>query len=263
MIYALGILFALMGYCVFRHYTWKALVWPSGAVRPPSYQGHRGYWHEGAQENTLSSFKAAAERGLQMIEMDVRLSGDGVPVVFHDADLIRLKGLNKIVSQCTAQELREWGDAPTLEDVLKSSEIPSLLNVELKTNSVFNGDLERAVASVIRKCEAEKRILFSSFNPLSLWRLSHLLPQVPRALLASQEREPGNRFYLRHLWLAPYVKIHALHLDHHYISPSEVTRWKERGVPVALWTVNDAILAETYLQAGALSIISDTLGAQK
>lgn len=245
---------------VYRHYTWKPLPWPVGALKPPPYQGHRGYWKAGARENTMLSFEAAKARGLKMIEMDIRLSKDQVPVVFHDTDLKRIANLEKIVHESTAQELREWAHAPSLEEVLLSQSIPHYLNIELKSAAIFNGTLEREVARLLKKYDMEKRVLFSSFNPLSLWRLSRYAPHVPRALLASQEEDPANKFYLRHMWLAPYVKIHALHLDYHYVDVKQLQKWQKRKIPVALWTVNDMDLAKKYLEAGALSIITDSLG---
>ncbi len=255
----LALIGILLGLLVIRHYTWHSLPWPEGAVRPSRYQGHRGYWKEGAQENTLASFAAAKQRGLDMIEMDIRLSQDQIPIVFHDSDLKRLAGVAKEVHQCTAVELFRWAQAPTLEQVLLSSQVPSKLNIELKTSSITDGTLEEKVAELIQRHKAEGRVLFSSFNPLSLWRLSRHLPEVPRALLASREKEPGNHIYLRRLWLAPYVRIHALHLDYHDVRVEDLRRWKKRKIPVALWTVNGKDMAEAYLQAGAFSIITDTL----
>lgn len=249
------LVFALL----YRHKTWKALPWPSGALRLPTYQAHRGYWVSGQQENTMKSFLAAAEQGFQMVEMDVCLSKDLVPVVFHDSDLKRLGKRNRAVADCSAQELKEWVDAPTLEEVLASKEVPPFLNIELKASFSWKGTLESQVALLVKKHQAEQRVLFSSFSPLCIWRLSRLLPQVPRALLASEEIEPGNYFYLRGLWLAPYIGVHALHLDHHYISEEDLGVWKQRGVPVALWTVNDSGKAARFLSAGAVSIITDSI----
>lgn len=250
---------------VYRHYTWQAQAWPAGALTPAKYQGHRGYWKEGAQENTLESFKAAKARGLQMIEMDVHLSKDQVVVVFHDNNLRRLgnskqvQESNKTIEEMTAQELAEAAHVCTLEDVLKSTDIPELLNIELKSDRVWDERLEKEIAKLVRKYQAEKRILFSSFNPLSLYKLSKVLPEVPRALLASKEIDPGNKFYLKHLCFAPYVGVHILHLDYKYVSAAELARWKKRKVPVAFWTVNEAEKAHELLSQGAVSIITDTL----
>ncbi|UOF01828.1 glycerophosphodiester phosphodiesterase [Bdellovibrio reynosensis] len=250
----------LILFLIYRHFTWKPLPWPPGAMVPPSYQGHRGYWKSGLQENTLASFEAAAKRGLHMVEMDVRLSKDKIPVVFHDGDLKRLGNVERIVHECTAEELRVLAQVPSLEEVLSSQIVPKFLNVELKTGAIFDGELEKKVATLIEKYDFTRRVLFSSFNPLSLWRLGGHLPQVPRALLATQEPEAANKIYLRQLWFAPYVRIHALHLDYRYVSVHDLHKWKKRGVPVALWTVNEKETAELYLQEGALSIITDTLG---
>lgn len=52
---------------------------------------HRG-WHKVHIENTLEAFHAAYEAGCHMVEFDVQLSRDGVPVVFHDDDCRRLTG---------------------------------------------------------------------------------------------------------------------------------------------------------------------------
>lgn len=251
-----AVLFVLL---YIRQKTWKALPWPTGALRPPRYQGHRGYWKGGAQENTLASFRAAAERGLQMFELDVRLCKDNVPVVFHDTDLKRIGQRNQNVLDLTSDQLQKYVTAPTLESVLQATDIPTLINIELKTNKAFDGTLEKEVAALVKKYGAEKRVLFSSFNPLAIWRLKRIIPEVPRALLASQDDEPENKIYLKKLWLAPYIGVHLLHLDQNYWREKEVQAFLKRKIPVALWTVNDQKLAENLLQAGAISIISDTL----
>ncbi|QDK38076.1 glycerophosphodiester phosphodiesterase [Bdellovibrio sp. NC01] len=256
---ALLILILSVSFLVIRHFTWKAQAWPEGALRPPQYQGHRGYWKEGAQENTLASFMAAKKRGLQMIEMDVRLSKDNVVVVFHDNDLKRLGNVEKLVNELTAAELATASQVVSLEALLQSNDIPPYLNIELKTDKAFDGSLETEVAKLVRKHKAEKRILFSSFNPLAINRLKKLLPEVPRALLATKEDDPANRFYLKHMLFAPYIGANALHLDYNYVSIAELEKWNRRKIPVAFWTVNDPAVAKNLLQHGALSIISDTL----
>lgn len=251
---------ALLAFLIYRHFTWQALPWPKNAVKPPQYQGHRGYWKEGCQENTMAAFQAAARRGLQMIELDVRISKDKIPVVFHDNDLKRLAGVDKFALECTAEELKKIAKAPTLEEVILAVDIPRFINIELKTAAIFDDVLEKKVAELIRKHHCEDRVLFSSFNPLSLRRLSRLLPEVPRALLASDEDEPENKIYLRQMWLAPYAHVHLLHLDQNFVDADAVKRWQKRNIPVALWTVNDAAKAQMFLQAGAVSIITDSLG---
>lgn len=246
-------------FLVFRHLSWKPVSWPEGSLKPSKYQGHRGYWKSGLQENSLPAFEAAKARGLTMIEFDVHLSKDQIPVVFHDSDLKRIANQNQKVYELTAAELLEKANAPTLAQVLESNKVPSYLNIELKTDKVWQSTLEKKVAEVVQAHKASERVMFSSFNPLSLARLRRYIPEVPRALLVSQEPEPGNRIYLRKMWFAPYVGVHLLHLDYHDVNERDIRRYKSRGIPVALWTVNDSAIAEKFLAAGAISIISDEL----
>ena len=66
---------------------------------------HRG-WHKTHVENTMEAFRAAYDAGCHMVEFDVQLSSDGVPVVFHDDDCLRLGGRRENVFDLTWEELR-------------------------------------------------------------------------------------------------------------------------------------------------------------
>ena len=241
--------------------SWKFLrprPWPAGHVRPPKYQAHRGYWVEGAAQNTLEAFRAARAKGYEMAELDVRLSKDAVPVVFHDPDL-RKFGRNVHVLDLTAQEIGRLTGAPTLEEVLTMEESPASFNVELKGDFANAAALEVHVARVIERTGAASRVMFSSFSPISLVTLSRLLPEGPRALLASREKEEGNSLYLREMWLAPVLPIHMLNLDERSLDEGALGVLRERGIPFSVWTVNEVARAEELLEAGAGSVITDSI----
>ena len=72
----------------------------------PLILGHRGASAH-APENTLAAFARAISDGADGIEFDVRLSRDGVPVVIHDATLMRTGSLDRQVSNLTAAELQQ------------------------------------------------------------------------------------------------------------------------------------------------------------
>lgn len=251
------LLLSFVFFLVWRHVSWKALSWPAESFELPRFQAHRGYWIEGAGENTLGAFRAAQLKGYQMSELDVHLSSDGIPVVFHDLDFKRVAGSCAKVSDLTLEQMQSLHPLPTLLEVLQSGDVTSFFNIELKTQEKWAGHLERAVVEVIKQTNSQTRVLFSSFNPLALWRLKKLLPEVPRALLATQEEVRENNFLLRNLCLAPYVGVHLLHLDHRYVASEDLQSYRQRGIPVALWTVNEEAMSQAYLEAGAASIISD------
>lgn len=230
--------------------------WPSGALSLPRYQAHRGYWKSGLQENTMDAFRAARERGAEMIEFDVRLSKDRIPVVFHDDNLARFSNLSTLVCDLTADELFEAVKAPRLETVLTSADVPQKFNIELKTEVLLDDPLERKVFEVISRAGVLDRSLISSFNPFSILRMSLHTDQLPLALLVANNLKQKS---LRELWFAPLLKMHLIHFQDVMLTDSELEFWRAQGVPFAVWTVNDQRRAEQLLDRGALSVISDEL----
>lgn len=107
--------------------------------------GHRG-WRASYPENTMLSFQKALNLGVDMIEMDVRMSSDGVPVIIHDARLERTTNGTGFVSSKTWKELQELDAGVRFNGVFQDCRIPSLeeffawvaqsstlmLNVEIK-----------------------------------------------------------------------------------------------------------------------------------
>ncbi len=86
---------------------------------------HRGL-HDKYPENTIESFHAAWELGCDMVEFDIQLSKDNIPIVFHDDNLKRLCGFDELVYNCSSSELRKTTlldssiTIPTLYDVMES-----------------------------------------------------------------------------------------------------------------------------------------------
>ena len=70
----------------------------------PRVMGHRGAAGI-APENTLASLRTAAAMGVSWIEFDVMLSGDGVPVLFHDDNLKRITGRKAAMARTPFAEL--------------------------------------------------------------------------------------------------------------------------------------------------------------
>ena len=91
--------------------------------------GHRG--HSDTLENTLMAFHQAIDMGADMLELDVRLTKDGVPVVFHDLGLNRISKKSGTVSNRTSKHLLNVAlpgghRIPTLAQVLEGARRPRL-----------------------------------------------------------------------------------------------------------------------------------------
>jgi glycerophosphoryl diester phosphodiesterase len=219
--------------------------------------------HRGASAvapgNTLAAFEKAVELGADGAELDVQLSSDGVPVVIHDFIVDRTTDGTGRVAEMPLAQLRELdaGAAfspafagqriPTLAEVLDAFGGQLLLNIELKTISLWDPRLEEAVVAQVRRHGLEERVLFSSFNPFSLRRAKRLEPRIPVGLIYG----PDLPLPLRRAWLAPLAVHEARHPMHTMVDAGYAAWARGRGYKVNVWTVDDA---ETMLRLIALGV---------
>lgn len=239
----------------------RVMKWPHKEFALPRLQIHRGYRPDrSVVENTVAAFAMAKHEGAVMFECDVRLTVDGEVVVFHDEDMQRIGGDPRRVDSVTADELFRLTQAPRLRDILNNPSLPTWINIELKTaEAIGRSGLEQKVADLVRDAGAMNRVIISSFNPLALRRMANVAPEIPRGLLVTEEEDPKNKIYLRKMWLAWLARPHLLHVDDKMASESRVREWRERGIPVVVWTVNDASRADQLFSWGVASVISDQL----
>ncbi len=163
---------------------------------------HRGLHDATRAENSLSAFRAAVDAGYG-IELDVRLSKDGVLVVFHDDTLDRVTGVAGRVDSRTAAELKKINlsgtsdTVPTFEEVLTLVDGRVPLLVELKEDAGKYGVTEKAV-EMLKGYKGE--YIIESFNPLALGRVKKLAPEVMRGFLSqnflSQKKYRSATYFL-------------------------------------------------------------------
>ncbi|MFE2583416.1 glycerophosphodiester phosphodiesterase [Streptomyces sp. NPDC059378] len=145
--------------------------------------GHRGVM--GVEpENTLRSFVAAQQAGLDVIELDLHLSKDGALVVMHDADVDRTTDGCGPIAEMTLGELRGLDAGrgeriPVFEEVLDAVRAP--LQAEIKDVAAA-----RALAEVMTRLDLLGRVEVSSFHDEAITEIARLVPGVRTALVASR-----------------------------------------------------------------------------
>lgn len=135
-------------------------------------------------ENTLRSFVAAQQAGLDVIELDLHLSKDGALVVMHDTDVDRTTDGTGPIAEKTLAELRALDagrgeHVPVFEEVLDAVRTP--LQAEIK-----DVQAARALAEVIRKRDLVARVEVSSFHDEAVAEIARLVPGVRTALIGSR-----------------------------------------------------------------------------
>ncbi|MFF0156763.1 glycerophosphodiester phosphodiesterase [Streptomyces sp. NPDC005263] len=145
--------------------------------------GHRGIM--GVEpENTLRSFVAAEQAGLDVIELDLHLSKDDALVVMHDADVDRTTDGTGPIAEQTLGELRALDAGlgeriPVFEEVLDAVRLP--LQAEIKDLAAA-----RALAEVMDRRDLTARVEVSSFHDEAIAEIARLLPGVRTALIGSR-----------------------------------------------------------------------------
>jgi glycerophosphoryl diester phosphodiesterase len=156
---------------------------------------HRGYhdcgqsFGSGKTENSLSAIESAIQKGFG-IEIDLQLTKDGIPVVYHDYNLKRLSGFNQKVKEITFSEIREFS-LPNGEKIPSIYEALELINgkapvfLEMKDQDGMLGSktgyLESRVANALENYSDPLAIM--SFNPYSVLHFGKLMPNIPRGLV--------------------------------------------------------------------------------
>lgn len=206
---------------------------------------HRGLHSPGGPvENSLSAVQAAVRAGFA-VEVDVRLSADGVAVVHHDASLRRLSGDGRRVRRLTAAELgrlRLGGSddvVPRLEEVvdLVDGRVPVLLDLKVGLRQADRARLVDQVARLAARADAPLAVV--SWDPWLLATFAQQCPSVWRGQSAGVALTPALRAVTRPvdgLWFNPvsrpqFVTYNVARLPHRAVASA-------RGaLPVIGWTV--------------------------
>jgi len=199
----------------------------------------------------MPAFEAAAAAGIPGIELDVRLSRDGVPVVIHDADLMRLAGVDASIGRLTGAELGSadvgsWFSPrfagtgiPTLEEVFAAFGTGFYYDVEIKHRRGDPTALIDAVLGEVTRQGLEDRVLISAFHPGVVSQVRRCTDALPAALIFSAHREVPvslRRGQGRYLAMPDVLKPHWAELAR----PSARLLGRLDTRPRIVWTVDGA-----------------------
>jgi glycerophosphoryl diester phosphodiesterase len=204
----------------------------------------------GRIENSPAAIRAARAAGYA-IEIDLQLSKDGVPMVFHDEDLGRLTGEAGWVWDRTAAELGQIRlkdseeTIPTLAQVLAlvGGAVPLLIEIKDQTMAMAETDGRLEAAAVAALAPYSGPVALMSFNPHCLAHLARLAPHLPRGITTSAygpdwaPLDPATCDRLREI--PDYDRVGASFISHEAadLGRPRVAELKAAGAAVLCWTV--------------------------
>ena len=215
----------------------------------PLLLGHRGSPRV-HPENTLASFQAALDAGLDGVELDVRRLADGTLVVHHDE---ALQG-GRALPELRRAELP--AAVPTLDDALAwAADTGAYVNVELKYEAARPDDRVGRTLDAVRAHGLARRVILSSFNPLLLRAARELAPDIERGLLIHRAYRIG---LLDAVPLAMrLVDAAALHPHHTLVDAALMAQARRGGWRVNTWTVNEVADVQRLTALGVDALIGD------
>jgi len=213
----------------------------------PLRLAHRGDWRT-APENSLEAMEAALRvPACDGLELDVRASSDGVPILLHDPSLLRVQGIDAVPSALTAAECAEHGIS-SLGGVLAAVGCDPFLDVELKERvpgAIDVLELERGRVDDEGLPELRNAVL-SSFDTSVLEWLAAERPSWPRWLNAHVITDATIQQAMR-------LGCAAVSASWQAIDEESVVRIREARLGLAAWTVRDL---DTYRRLADLGVIA-------
>ncbi|MEU1085810.1 glycerophosphodiester phosphodiesterase [Streptomyces sp. NPDC005892] len=210
--------------------------------------GHRGDPYR-VRENTLSSIRSALERGADAVEIDVRVTRDGVPVLLHDATLDRLWGLDRRVDGLDHAELAErtGGGVPTLREALAAAG-PHRLMVDLPGSTDAS---VRRIVGTVRECGAADRAYYCA---------------GPEAMMRVRANDPSAEIALTWTTLAPprpelLAAIGPRWLNYRFglVTRDLTDRVHRDGLLVSTWTADTGRTMRRLIAHGVDSITTNRI----
>jgi len=223
--------------------------------------GHRGRPAPGTPENTLASVTAALDEGADGVEVDVRLTADGVAVCCHDAGLDRVAGVARGIRSLTLAELsaiRVTGHAvPTVAEVMEAVGGRGRLVLDLKPEQRPRALLAAVAEAVASTRTLLPRLVLSSFDGSVLSACAAMAPYLERAVILS-----GAEPFSRILAQAVARGDTALHVPARTVfsAPELVLAAHRHGLAVRVWTVNRPVDARLLRLLDVDGLISDVPG---
>ncbi len=277
------LLLAACGYWVFGYEPGYAGTLVTKPARTLVF-AHRGFGNL-APDNSLFAVEQAMTAGMDGVDVDGQFTADSELVVFHDLSVDRLTSDTGRVTGKTLKEMEALDLGPkfdaaltgayvhTFEDFVVAVKGKGILMVELKVPSAKRSGIEERAVEIIRKHGAQADVVLSSFNPLVLWRIKKIDPNIKTALIFMDtnwnpelvaEIKKGDEvdlpWPLRQEWIRrgirKLVRPDLLSINV-AVDPRVTDRLIAKGWPVFLWTPDEPGDIQAALNKRPYGVISN------
>lgn len=249
---------------------------PNEAYNIPPIIAHKAAG-AGAPGNTLEAVRRHLRSEIEALELDVQLSSDGVPVIFHATDLDVITTGHGVIASKSADELSRLRlvvdgqitehSIPTLEQVFAAVGASKFLFLDIKEFGLWDTGMATALSDLIVRYDLNQTVIVESFNPFFLRRMRktdvrvRLMFDYADDVVATTEESPGQLgkipWVLKQEWfrgiLCRWIRPDLLG-PRSSVTPERLRAQTRRGYPLVVWTVGDPDQAAMLFANGAIAI---------
>lgn len=210
-----------------------------------------------APENSISSVKKSIEEKADYAEIDVMTTKENEVVLFHDSNLKRIDGTNRVIGEMTLDEVKTVDNGsyfssefsnegiPTLREVFELTKGKIKLNIELKPMK-DNDILPQEVAKLIEEYDMEAEVVVSSLDYMSLQEFKEYNSVV----------DVG---YILTFGIGDFTQLNVefISVEYQMLKKELIYAMHALGKEVHVWTINDSERAEEAIKLGVDNIITD------
>lgn len=237
--------------------------------------------HQGASlelpPNTIEAFQLALDYGADIIELDIWRSMDGVWVVIHDGNLLRIAGVNKDITQMSFKEIQSLDAAynfsdssgnylyrdrgykiPSLEEVFKNFKNEKI-NIEIKDHRKLGlSDL----VELVKKYDMEQKTLFISSH-YSVLKEFRKISKNNIATGASKSDIKRMIYFGNFPWYkipfdAFQMPFYSKKVERYGLkNPKWIENMRSRGLEVHYWTIDNYKDIKKAFSIGASGVITN------
>lgn len=201
---------------------------------PNNKIAHRGMFDNiKIPENSMAAFKKALKYNYS-IELDVQLTKDNVLVVFHDENLKRMTGINKLIQDSNYEEIKNLKllntkeYIPTLDEVLKLIDNKVLLDIEVKGTKKI-----KEITNILKdKLKEYNNYVLKSFDPRIVRNLKKYINSEVGYLI------DGKRKILYSNFIIKYSKADFLSISKKLLKTKKFNKLKNK-YQLLIWTIKD------------------------
>ena len=221
-------------------------------------------------ENTMAAFRRAVEEGADMIELDVRVAGDGELVVHHDRHLGRTSSGRGRIQDLSLEQIQSVDAGSWFSSRYAGERIPSLaevlrwlpdgvgLDVEVKTDGDLRSrrSLAEECVRVLGRCRWSGQLMLSSFDHTLLRSLG----PVRCSLITGVIFSPVRDFQASPSELARRVGAGVFVCSRRQLRKRHVRDAQEHGVAIACYGVNTGAQLRSVMELGVEAVMTDFPG---